>query len=56
MKGEILEVRQSLLEKINDATFSAKDEPFVRCLVACKMNNLSQVRVFDILENHEDIK
>lgn len=56
MKGEILEVRQRLFEKINDATFYAEDESLVRCLVACKMINLSQVRVFDILENHADIE
>ena len=46
--GEILSVKSSIFEQINDASILS-DSDTVRCLVACKKKNLKQVSVFNIL-------
>ena len=48
-------VKESLYDKINFASIRLEGE-VVQCQVACKEKNLNVISLFDILQNHDQVK
>lgn len=54
-KVEIIDLNKTKISQVNDACLLL-EKSGLRCLVACKKQNLRQVAVFDILENHKEVR